>query len=222
MTEHRPTRVVLVRHGESVVTVNRVVGGPRTCSGLSELGRLQAARLRDRLVDQSEMASAALISSAYPRAVETARIIAPAFAGDVDVREEFGEHDPGPECDGLTFDEFVERFGTPDWDGDPNVVLFPGGETVAAFHHRVRAGLDRVERQHQGGTVVIVCHGGVVDVAMRRALGTPMTGGFDLHTRNTSLTEIVLARPGRWRLVRYNDAAHLDGLPAETLRAGDG
>ena len=222
MTEHRPTRVVLVRHGESVVTVNRVVGGPRTCSGLSELGRVQAARLRDRLVDRSEMESAALISSAYPRAIETAQIIAPAFPGDVDVMEEFGEHDPGPECDGLTFDEFVDRYGMPDWDGDPNAVLFPGGETVAAFHHRVSAGLDRVERQYEGRTVVIVCHGGVVDVAMRRALRTPMTGGFDLHTRNTSLTEIVLARPGRWRLVRYNDAAHLDGLPAETPRAGDG
>ena len=47
--EHRPTRLILVRHGESVATVNRVIGGPRTCAGLSELGRQQAERLRERL-----------------------------------------------------------------------------------------------------------------------------------------------------------------------------
>ena len=34
-----------------------------------------------------------------------------------------------------------------------------------------------------------------------------------------SLTEFVTTRRNRWRLVRYNDAAHLAGLPAETPRA---
>jgi len=51
------TRIVLVRHGESIVTVNRVLGGPRTCSGLSELGKLQAARLRDRIAQTQELTS---------------------------------------------------------------------------------------------------------------------------------------------------------------------
>jgi probable phosphoglycerate mutase len=40
----------------------------------------------------------------------------------------------------------------------------------------------------------------------------PITGDFELFTTNTSLTELMLVRPGRWRLVRYNDAAHLAGL----------
>ena len=40
------TRIVLIRHGESNVTVQRVLGGPRTCSGLSDLGKMQAERLR--------------------------------------------------------------------------------------------------------------------------------------------------------------------------------
>ena len=65
---------------------------------------------------------------------------------------------------------------------------------------------------------MVVCHGGVVDVAFRSLLGLPITGGFELHTVNTSLTELVQTRPGRWRLARYNDAAHLAGLPAETPR----
>jgi probable phosphoglycerate mutase len=216
--ESAPTRVVLVRHGESDVTVRRVIGGPRTCSGLSELGVRQAERLRDRLVRTGEIDATVLVSSAYPRARETAEILAPALDLPVLVDERFGEHDPGPECDGLDFQTFLDRFGMPDWEGDPHGVTFPGGETVAEFHHRVCAALSAAIRDHRGGVLAVVCHGGVVDAAFRYLLGLPMTGSFELHTSNTSLTELVQTRPGRWRLVRYNDAAHLEGLPVESPR----
>lgn len=216
------TRVVLVRHGESKVTVRRVVGGPRTCDGLSNLGVLQAERLRDRLAETGEVAATHLYSSAYPRARETAAVIAAALGLDVVVDEGFGEHDPGPDCDGMGFQDFVDRYGTPDWESDPHAVTFPGGETVAEFDLRVGAAFSRTVQAHRGGTIVIVCHGGVIDILMRTALRAPRTGIFELHTRNTSLTEIVQVRPDRWRLVRYNDAAHLAGLPAETPRTGGG
>ena len=220
--EHPPTRVVLVRHGESNVTVRRVVGGPRTCDGLSPLGVQQAERLRDRLADTGEIAASLLVSSAYPRARQTAEIIAPALGADVVVEEGFGEHDPGPDCDGMTFEEFVDRYGMPDWESDPHAVTFPGGETIAEFDLRVGATFARTVREHRGGTLVIVCHGGVVDGILRTALRAARTGVFELHTMNTSLTEIVHVRPDRWRLIRYNDAAHLAGLPAESPRTGDG
>jgi probable phosphoglycerate mutase len=214
------TRLILIRHGESDVTVRRVIGGPSACSGLSDLGRRQAERLRDRLADTGELSEATLLySSAYPRAIETAAIIAPSLGLKTEIDAGFGEHDPGPECDGLAFDEFVERYGMPDWESDRHAVTFPGGETVAEFHHRVGSTLSGVLRQHQGATVVVSCHGGVIDVAFRYLLGLPMTGVFELFTLNTSITEFVDGRPGRWRLVRYNDAAHLAGLPAETTRA---
>jgi 2,3-bisphosphoglycerate-dependent phosphoglycerate mutase len=213
-----PTRLVLIRHGESNVTVNRVIGGPRTCSGLSELGRQQAERLRDRLAETGEITATVLYASAFPRATETAQIIAPALG--VPVLEEwgFGEHDPGPECDGLTFNDFVERHGMPDWESDPHAVSFPGGETVAEFHHRVGATLSRVVHEHRGDAIVVACHGGVIDAAFRGLLRLPSHGAFELQTTNTSLTEFVTTRRGRWRLVRYNDAAHLAGLPLETPR----
>jgi hypothetical protein len=38
------------------------------------------------------------------------------------------------------------------------------------------------------------------------------TGKFELHTLNTSLTELVHVEGSKWRLVRYNDAAHLVDL----------
>jgi hypothetical protein len=33
------------------------------------------------------------------------------------------------------------------------------------------------------------------------------------------LTEFVRVRMGRWQLIRYNDAAHLEGVPMETQRS---
>jgi probable phosphoglycerate mutase len=217
--ETPPTTLVLIRHGESNVTVNRVIGGHRTCSGLSELGRLQAERLRDRLTDTGELAATTLIASNFQRAIETAEVIAPAFGGlPVEVDAGFGEHDPGPDIDGMTFAAYIERFGTPDWAGDPHVDVFPGGETTAQFHLRVGQAISRTVRAHDGGTVVVSCHGGVVDAAFRHLLRMPVTGTFELQTLNTAITEFRLMPSGTWRLIRYNDAAHLDGLPAESPR----
>lgn len=217
--EFTPTRVVLVRHGESNTTVARVLGGPRTCSGLSPLGLRQAERLRDRIAEAGELSEATVLySSEYPRAIETAEIVAPALGLETRTDVRFGEHDPGPECDGLTFQGFVDRYGMPDWHGDAHGERFPGGETLATFQHRVGEVLSEVVGANAGGTIVVSCHGGVVDAAFRYFLRLPQVGGFELHTVNTSLTEFVQVRPGRWRLARYNDAAHLAGLPKETPR----
>jgi len=40
-------------------------------------------------------------------------------------------------------------------------------------------------------------------------------GSYELWTLNASITEFVRNGP-KWRLVRYNDAAHLEGLPVDT------
>lgn len=212
------TRVVLIRHGESNVTVSRVIGGPRTCSGLSALGRQQAARLADRLVATEEIAADMLYSSGYPRAVETAEIVASALGRDVTLDNGFGEHDPGPDCDGMSFLEFIEKYGVPNWEHDPYGVTFPGGESIAEFDVRVGATLSKVIQRHPGKTVVVVCHGGVIDRVFRALMRHPPTGAFELHASNTSLTEFMHVAPGRWRLIRYNDAAHLAGLPMSTTR----
>ncbi len=216
------TRLILVRHGESNATVRRSIGGPRTCDGLSDLGRIQAERLRDRLAATREIVADALYSSDYPRARHTAEVIADALGRPVVVDPDWGEHDPGPESDGLTFEEFVARNGMPDWEADVDAELFPSGETVRQFHDRIDGALRRALTAHHGGCVVVVCHGGVIDAVMRTALQAPPRGGFDLFTKNTSLTELLVVRENRWRLERYNDASHLAGLPLETSRVDAG
>lgn len=207
------TRIVLVRHGESFATVERYIGGVRTCKGLTDHGKAQARALGERLKRTGEITADAIVSSAFPRARQTAEIVAP-FIGhcEIDVRPGFGEHDPGPVCDGLTFDDFVARFGRPNFNGDPHAVTFPGGETLAQFHDRVISALQELERDYMGKTVIVTCHGGTIDGVLRHCLQSPSTGRFEVFTKNTSLTEILRPRENVWRLLRYNDHAHLSDL----------
>lgn len=213
------TRLVLIRHGESQTAVDGLVGGLRTCNGLSDLGRRQASLLRDRLAATRELDPVdVLFASTMPRARETAELIAPAIGGIPVVEDEdFCERHPG-EADGLTYTAAIEKYGVPEFSDDPHLALSPGGETWMAFHTRVGGAMRRVVHDNEGRTVVIACHAGVVDVALRALLDLPVVGGFELYTQNTSLTELVFVpesdrRPApRWRLLRYNDAAHLAGL----------
>ena len=211
------TRLIYVRHGESNTTVARVIGGPRTCTGLSPLGVEQSRALRDRWSSAPEFTPDLVIASHFPRAHQTAEIVAEAFGSPQIVTDAgFGEHDPGPECDGMTMEAFVERFGTASWEEDPFGVTFPGGETIAEFHYRVGAAVRRLIDEHAGKTVLVACHGGVIDTVLRQALKAAPTGGFNINTLNTSITELELVRPNRWSLRRYGDTAHLYGLPPVT------
>ena len=204
------TSLVLIRHGESVGNATQAIHGPRMCGGLSDAGREQCERLAERLARTGELSGAVLYASQFRRAQETAKLISPAL-GDPELVVDggFGEIDWGVECDGLAFTEIVERFGMPDWDGDPEVPFIAGGESSADLTRRVTAAVDRVIARHPGRTIVVCTHGGAIDVAVRYAFGVVDRGQFDLYTTNTSLTTLTHTSWGRWRIERYNDASHL-------------
>ena len=203
------TRLMLIRHGEAQAALDRVVGGERGCTGLSDLGRVQCERLRDRLSRTGEVADV-LLASTLPRAVETAEIIAPAFGGPEIVRDgDLCELRPG-ECDSIAWDEYERRYGV-DMGSHPYEPMSPGGESLAEFNLRVGRVLTRLVGEHEGSGVVVACHGGVVSGSLLCFLGLPAQRrpGADLVVTNTSITEWV-RRDRQWTLVRYNDAAHLD------------
>jgi 2,3-bisphosphoglycerate-dependent phosphoglycerate mutase len=81
----------------------------------------------------------------------------------------------------------------------------------------VADGIDALLARHDGKRIVVACHGGVIDAALRHLLDVAMVGSFELHTLNTSVTELVW-RPSLWKLLRYNDAAHLHGLRSPPVR----
>jgi len=210
------TTVVLVRHGESQVTVDQVVGGHDGCSGLSKRGRQQAEALRERLLISGLLRGAsALYASVLARAVETAQVIAPAVGSgllEVDERCELCELHVG-EGDGLTWTEFGRAYGRPPWDTDPSVPLSPGSESWSSFVDRAEAGLNAVVGRHRGELVVVACHGGVIEASFSAWADLPRVPHKLLRPENTALT--IWSRdegPERpWRLDRFNDSAHLDG-----------
>jgi probable phosphoglycerate mutase len=203
-------RLVLIRHGEALCNARGAAGGPLGDGGLTELGRAQAAALRDRLVSSRELHDAvAFYSSTLPRAIETAAIIAPGLpAGLVAVEEsDLCELQPG-EADGMTWDEMDEAFGAPDWDVDPDAPFAPGGESWISFYERSVRALTEIERRHYGQRVVLVVHGGIIENAMKMLLHEKPSTRLRLRTENCSMTEIE-SDGERRRLLSYNDRVPL-------------
>lgn len=193
--------------------MDRIVSGHDTCLGLSDRGREQAQRLRDRLLDTKELGQVdAVFTSILQRSIETAEVLRPAL-GDLAPQADCGwcELHPG-EAEGLVWPDVEKQF-PPDADPQhPFTRRVPGMETWAEFYARVGSELERIGREHGGQSLVVVGHGGTIGASFVALGDLPPRHGIDLihGAVNTSLTE-WRREDGRWRLVRYNDAAHLAG-----------
>jgi probable phosphoglycerate mutase len=134
-----------------------------------------------------------------------------------------GEHVPTSTCelcelhvderlDGKPFEDFADWYDWPPT-SNPYVGWADGAEPWAEFVLRVGRELDRIVRHHNGETVVVVCHGGVIGAALSVFAELPLRQPFRLHIDNTSLTEWRFMPDvlgiDRWTLNRFNDAAHL-------------
>jgi len=222
----KETHLYLIRHGQAVVNVTSVMGGPKGDTGLTALGVRQAELLRDRLIATCEIRADVLLASTLPRARQTAEIIAPALGLPIDFDDDLQELRVGPEADGLPLEEYIARFGWVDLSTNPLTPVDPQGESWATFMLRIAITLDRIARTHAGKTVVIVCHGGVIDGSFVHFFGMnahamPQT---KFHTLNTSLTHWKYCDDrgtSRWRLAYYNDVHHLSGLDAEPIATKD-
>ncbi|MGD0852277.1 MAG: histidine phosphatase family protein [Acidimicrobiales bacterium] len=206
------TRLMFIRHGESYANADGLAGGPLGDGGLTPLGRRQVQALVDRLSMSAELSKAgAFYTSALPRAIETGqmlRVVLPKLEPVVDAS--FNEISVG-EGDGLAWAEYVERYGAPDWDLEPDALTAPGGESLLGFHERCREAIERTVAAHPKELVVIVCHGGVIEQAMKVYQGVAPEVRLRPRIENCSMTEIEF-REGWRRLLRYNDRAP---LPAE-------
>jgi probable phosphoglycerate mutase len=204
---------MLIRHGESVANADGLAGGPLGDGGLTPLGVRQAQALVDRLVMSAELMKAtALYTSALPRAIETAEILRAGLPKDLEPIADagFNEISVG-EGDGLPWAAYVERYGAPDWDLDPDALTAPGGESLLGFYERCRVAIARTVARHPEELVVIVCHGGFIEQAMKIYQGVGPDVRLRPRIENCSMTEIEFRDDWR-RLLRYNDRAP---LPAE-------
>lgn len=202
-------RLVLVRHGDAYAGFHGPIAGPTGCAGLTDLGRVQAAALRDHLTTTARIEADVLLASVLPRAVETAAIIAPALGFTAPEQDcDLCEIHTGT-ADGIDWAVYNERFGSFDMEAEPDRLFAPDGESWNSFHGRVERTLDRLASEHADQTVVAVCHAGLIMAAMRLRLGIVDPAiSAQLRPSNTGLTEWE-HHDGTWTLRSYNEAVHL-------------
>jgi probable phosphoglycerate mutase len=124
------------------------------------------------------------------------------------VDERLRELDPG-EADGLTWDEYTDRYGEFDLVAEPDRPFAPGGDSHHTFVTRLTETFGEFANAYAGRTVVAVAHGGTVLVSMLALIGAPSIPGGDIaKPAHASITEWT--HGDRWVLERYNDTAHLE------------
>jgi broad specificity phosphatase PhoE len=125
------------------------------------------------------------------------------------------------EWEGLRTDELAERFpgAWSSWNDEPNWDLVPGGEGEALFETRVAAAIDAILERHHHGDVVVVTHGGVIQVALHRVVGRASRGLFPFKIQNASIS-VIEKRDHRMIIGGVNDTSHLE--PAFVTEPGPG
>lgn len=117
------------------------------------------------------------------------------------------------EWEGLNTREIAERYpeAWASWIEEPDWDVVPGGEGAALFEARVAGALDEIFQREPSGDVLVVTHGGVIQVAVHRVVGRPSRGLFPFKIENASITQIE-KRNGRMVIGGVNDIAHLEGV----------
>ncbi|QUF07963.1 bifunctional RNase H/acid phosphatase [Actinosynnema pretiosum subsp. pretiosum] len=204
--EGRPTRLHLVRHGQTELSVARRYSG-RGNPPLTEVGLGQARAAAARLSTLDGVA--AVVASPLQRTRQTAGEIAAALGLEVDVREDLIEVDFG-EWEALTFTEAAER--DPEaharWLGDTSAAP-PGGESFDAVHRRVSRFLEELAAEHAGSDVVVVSHVTPVKTLLRLALGSGPEILYRLHLDLASLSIAEFYPDGHASVRLVNDTSHL-------------
>ena len=156
--------------------------------------------------------------------LETAEYVARALGLPIQPDDELHELRPG-DADGLTVDEWRDRYWPDPPVRDATTPFAPGGESWVTFLARAGAAITALVDRHPGETVVAVCHGGVIESSFYLAFELDGSGGrVSFAALNTSITRWRhrRGRDGRreWAAVTFNDAGHLAGesTPAEAPR----
>jgi ribonuclease H / adenosylcobalamin/alpha-ribazole phosphatase len=201
-----PTRMLLLRHGQTELSVQRRYSG-RGNPALTDLGRRQAEAAADYIARRGGIA--AVITSPLQRAYDTAAAAAKALKVDVVVDDDLIETDFGA-WEGLTFAEAAERDPElhPNWLRD-TAVSPPGGESFASVQERVRRLCDRIIAEYGGKTVLVVSHVTPIKTVLQLALDAGPSVLYRLHLDLASLSIAEFYPDGKASVRLVNQTAYL-------------
>ena len=209
------TRIIAVRHGETAWNVDTRIQGQLDIA-LNDKGRWQAERVGAALADEGVMR---IYSSDLSRAHATAQAIArharEPLAREVQLHTGLRERGFGT-FEGQTYAEIEAQWPQESlrWKRrDPDFAP-PGGETPLQVHARVQRTVNEIASQHLGELIVLVAHGGVMDMLYRLATQQPIgsTRTWELH--NAAINRLLWT-PDALTLVGWADTHHLDEGPLD-------
>jgi len=207
------TRFCLVRHGETAWNAERRLQGQIDIA-LNATGLRQAAAAGRWLARTSVDA---IYSSDLQRAWATAQAIGQACGLPVTAAPEMRERNYGL-FQGMTYDEakatHPERYARFE-KRDPDYA-FETGESLLAMYARVTGRLQALADAHPGQTVVVVLHGGVLDVINRFIRGQGLSVPRDFLIPNAGLNWVSRS-DGAWRIDAWADTQHLENGALDEL-----
>lgn len=213
------TELILIRHGETDWNRELRFQG-QVDVPLNATGHEQARRLAQRLMAE-RLAVDHLVCSDLVRTRQTAQpaltALLPQLSLDALTDPRLREQHFGV-VDGMRVDDIKARHAAAwaQWlrfDADGGM---PGGETARQFHARVMDALRGLAHQHAGETVIVVTHGGVLDMVWRTARGLGLGGPRQSDIPNAGLNRVRL-RGDAIDIVHWADTQHLADLPAQPV-----
>lgn len=173
---------------------------------LNETGLRQAHQIAEVLASFN---FDAVYSSDLSRAQETAEIIAASRQLPVTADPRWRELSFG-KWEGLMYPEIqLEARGwLAQWESDPEHVAPPNGETLGQLAARVGFGMSALLARHEQDTVVLVAHGGSLQVLICLALRLSPSDYWKFSLSPASISEIA-CHPAGAILNFLNDTNHL-------------
>lgn len=207
------TELILIRHGETDWNRELRFQGQIDVP-LNATGHEQARRVAERLAGESVQQ---LVCSDLLRTRQTAQAPAQTLGlgavSDAALREQnFGV------VDGMRVDDIKTRYpqAWDRWTAFDADYAFDGGECTLAFHARVMAALQRLAAAGVGQRLVVVTHGGVLDMVYRTALGLSLSGARQSVIPNGGINRVRLTGAGV-EILSWAETQHLAGMPKQPV-----
>ncbi len=201
------TELVFIRHGETDWNRQGRFQGQIDVP-LNAAGLAQAQRLAARLAAEPP---ALLLSSDLQRAQQTAAPLAQAWACTPRLVPGLREQGFGL-LEGLDIPTIQQQH--PElwrhWLVQQADFALPGGESTRQFHGRVWQAVASLAAEHAGQRLVVVTHGGVLDMLWRSARGEPLDGLRQCLIPNTGINRLRWT-DGRLAIDAWGDDSHLAG-----------